>query len=81
MNTMMDGSSMMSMMFVMFFSGLLLIALLVLIVVLLVKWFLRSKTPFSMHGRDNALEILKTRYAKGEIGREEFESMRRDIVK
>ena len=77
----MDGWSMMSMMIFMFLSGLLLIALLVFIVVLLVKWFLGSKIPFSMNERDNALDILKTRYAKGEIGREEFEAMRRDIEK
>lgn len=69
------------MMILMFFSGLLLIALFVLIVVLLVKWFLGSKLPFSSNERDNTLEILRTRYAKGEIGREEFETMRRDIEK
>ena len=29
---------------------------------------------------DSALETLRMRYAKGEIGREEFEAMRRDLV-
>ena len=69
------------MMIFMFFSGLLLIALFVVIVVLLVKWFSGSKMPFAANERDNALEVLKTRYAKGEISREEFEAMRRDLAK
>ncbi|MCF7794431.1 MAG: SHOCT domain-containing protein [Candidatus Cloacimonetes bacterium] len=28
----------------------------------------------------NAIEVLKVRYAKGEISKEEFEQMKRDIV-
>lgn len=80
MNMMMDGWSMMSMMIFMFLSGLLLVTVFVAIVVLLVKSFLGSKL-FPANERDNALEILRTRYAKGEIGREEFEAMRRDIKK
>jgi putative membrane protein len=78
MNMMMDSWSMMIFMFL---AGFLLIAVFVAIIVLLVKWFLGSKLPFSANERDNALEILRTRYAKGEIGREEFEAMRRDIEK
>ena len=72
---------MMSMMIFMFLSGLLLVTVFVAIVVLLVQWFLGSQVPFSAKERDNALQILKTRYAKGEIGGEEFETIRRDIEK
>ena len=75
----MDGSGMMGMMVFMFLFGLLLIVLFVLIVVALLKWLWGSKMPFSGSDRENALEILKKRYAKGEIGKEEFERMKRDI--
>ncbi len=76
---MMNGGSMMGMMIFMFLFGLLLIGLFVLIVVAVVKWLSGSKMPFSVSDRENALEILKKRYAKGEIGKEQFERMRRDI--
>jgi len=76
---MMNGGSMMGMMIFMFLFALLLIGLFVLIVVAVVKWLSGSKMPFSVSDRENALEILKKRYAKGEIGKEEFERMRRDI--
>lgn len=32
-----------------------------------------------MGGRDQAMDILKQRYAKGEITREQFEQMKRDL--
>lgn len=78
---MIDGGSMMGMMIFMFLFGLLLIVLFIVIVVALVKWLLGSKMPFLMNDRENALEILKKRYAKGEISREEFEAIRRDLEK
>ncbi|HEV8719715.1 MAG TPA: SHOCT domain-containing protein [Candidatus Binatia bacterium] len=74
-----DGMGMMGMMIFMFLFGLLLIVLFVLIVVVVVKWLSGSKMPFSVSDRENALEILTKRYAKGEIGKEEFERIKKDI--
>ncbi len=41
----------------------------------------RSEAPFRGERQDSEppLEILKLRYAKGEISREEFEQMKKDI--
>jgi len=78
---MMDGMGMMIWGVFSFLLGLLLILLFVLVVVAAVKWLWGRKFPFVVNDRDNALEILKKRYAKGEIGKEEFETIRRDIEK
>jgi len=70
---------MMGMMILMFLFGLLLIVLFVVIVIGVVKWLWGPKMPSLVSNRENALEILKKRYAKGEIGKEEFERIKRDI--
>jgi len=48
----------------------------VVALVILVKW-LAGSTSSSTHR--TALDILKERYARGEIGKEEFEQKRRDL--
>jgi putative membrane protein len=46
--------------------------------VLLIRYLARQG---SRRGRDGEpLEILKTRYARGEISREQFDAMRRDLT-
>lgn len=50
------------------------------LVVVLVAWLLRSRRSSQQRPQDSALEILRVRYAKGMITREEFEGMRRDLL-
>ena len=56
------------------------LALVIIGVVAGIRWLIRGGTP-SAHGRDpdRALALLRERYAKGEISREEFQRMRQDL--
>lgn len=49
--------------------------------VFLIKWLIQSTRGAKEvgHGTSRALEILKERYARGEITKEEFEQMKKDI--
>lgn len=76
---MMDGMGMMIWDVFSFLLGLLLIFLFVLIVVAAVKWLWGQKFPFMVNDRENALDILKKRYARGEISKEDFERIKKDI--
>jgi len=53
----------------------------ILIAIVAVVWLLLrgSLTGGAQTGRSSALDILKDRYASGEIGREEFEQKKRDL--
>ena len=82
MNGMMNGMGMMGMMVWGVFSfllGLLLIFMFIVIVVAAVKWLGGQQTIFGIGSKESALDILKKRYARGEIGKEEFERLRKDI--
>ncbi len=61
-----------------FLIGLLLIFLFI-VVVAAVRWLWGEKTPFIRWSGESAFDVLKKRYSSGEIGREEFERVRRDI--
>jgi len=53
--------------------------LLILGITVLAKWLFGAGTRDGGAGGGNALDILKERYARGEIGRDEFEQKRRDL--
>lgn len=61
--------------------GILVHLLLVIGVILLIIWIIRKLThPKQVSfGSSNAIEIVKERYAKGEITKEEFENLRKDL--
>lgn len=48
-------------------------------VALLIRWLWVQARP-TAKADESALEILKRRYARGEITREEFETIRRDLL-
>lgn len=53
-------------------------------IVALVVWLLRQgqpAAPAADAGGGRALDILRERYARGEIGREEYERMRADLLR
>ena len=48
--------------------------------VLLFRWMQdRGRPPAAPPGGESALDIVRKRYARGEIGREELEQMKRDL--
>ena len=54
------------------------LGILILCLIFLIRWLL-GMTKVS-RGEESALEILKKRYARGEIGKEEFEQKKEDLL-
>lgn len=50
-------------------------------IVLVVRWLVEQGRPGSPSGPagESALDVLKKRYARGEIGKEEFDQKKRDL--
>lgn len=57
-----------------------LIVLGIIVLVRLLSRDSRSSSPPPTPGVETALEILMKRYARGEIGKEEFEEKKRDLA-
>lgn len=55
-------------------------AVIIAVVVLIFKGTVNFSHKDHDRKRESALDILKRRYAQGEISREDFESKRRDII-
>ena len=53
--------------------------LVILGIVILVKWIAGSSSSASQPPAKTALDILKERYARGEIDKQEFEEKKRDL--
>ena len=70
------GIGMMLMMFL-FWAGI------IVGIVFLIRWLVTAGHPgqqvASRNSTESALDILKKRYARGEINKEEFQDMRRDL--
>ncbi len=61
--------------------GLLIIVLIIVGIVLLVMWAVRRSTPGPNlpAGRETPRDILQARYARGEITREQYQEMLKDL--
>ena len=54
--------------------------LIIIGIVLLIVWVVRrTGTHAGGHDEETALDLLKKRYARGEISKEEYDKMRKDI--
>ena len=49
-------------------------------IVLVIRWFINEGKPIGLRTEETALDVFKKRYARGEIGKEEFEAKKRDIL-
>ncbi len=68
------------MMLVNFLTGLLFLALLIMGIVAGVKWLTGQAQGQRQSTGNSPIDILKKRYARGELTKEEFEAKKRDIA-
>lgn len=50
------------------------------LVIWLIIWLVRGGSVHGHHLSSSALDILKERYAKGEMNKEEFEAKKKDLM-
>jgi putative membrane protein len=51
----------------------------VVVIIILIVWFVRKSGHYHSESQNKTLEILKERYAKGEITKEQFEEMKKNL--
>ena len=49
-------------------------------IVLLIRWLVMSTSGEVSESEDSALEILKKRYARGDIDKKEFDQKKKDLI-
>jgi putative membrane protein len=69
------GMGWFGMIFMMIFWVLIIVGL-----VFLIKWLIQNTRGTKSEGGSKAFDILKERYARGEIDRTEFEAMKKDLA-
>ncbi|MCX6784976.1 MAG: SHOCT domain-containing protein [Candidatus Komeilibacteria bacterium] len=52
-----------------------------LIIAVVIIWLFKDKLNLKPSANNSALDILRERYAKGEINKEEFETKKQDLTK
>ena len=62
-----------------FFGGSIMMIVFWVLLVAFIVWMVREVDNKNSRSSSNALEILKERYAKGEISKEEFEEKKKDL--
>ena len=78
---MMNGEMMTGSMWAWVLFGVLIVAVIVPGIVLIMVWIMQKTIGGEIQKTGgSAIEILKARYAKGEISKEEFEEKKRDIL-
>lgn len=61
--------------------GLILWVLIIIGIIYLIRWIIRETSGGKESKKSEAIEILKERYAKGEINKQEFEEKLKDLTK
>lgn len=62
--------------------GFIFFILIIIGIILLIVWIVKRTTHSEIEDKtgSKALEVLKERYAKGEITKEQYESMKKDLL-
>jgi len=54
--------------------------IIIIVLIFFIKWLAQQSKSESKEKEETAIEILKKRYARGEINKEEFERIKKDLM-